>query len=65
MVLVIVSLLSLLCMLHSSLGSSNQLLYPGNKLSMNFTLDSSSNHNVNEFSQILSKNKLNWRELCV
>ena len=47
MVLVIVSLLSLLCIFHSSLGSSNDLLYPVNKVSMSVNLDPFANHNVN------------------
>ena len=46
-VLAIVNFLSLLCMLHSSLRSSNQLLYPNNKLGMNLTLNPYTNHNSN------------------
>ena len=64
MVLVIVSLSSLLCTLYSYLDRSNNLLYPGNKLSMNLTLDPCANCNINGISQLLSKNKLSWRELC-
>ena len=52
MVLIIISLLSLLWMLHSSLGSSNQLLYPNNKLSVRLTLNPCANHNVyGDFTQ--------------
>ena len=58
MVLVIVSLLSLLCALHSFLGSSNKLLYFNNKLSMSLTLYPSKNHNVYGVYQILPKNKV-------
>ena len=39
LILIIVSLLRLLYMLYSSLGRSNNLLHPGNKLCMSITLD--------------------------
>ena len=38
-VLVIISFLSLLCMLHSSPSSSNQVVHPNDKLSMNLTIN--------------------------
>ena len=63
MVLVIVSLLSFLCVLHISLGSSNQLLHPNNKLSVGLTLFLCTNHNIYGVCQLLPKNKLRWREL--
>ena len=46
MVLVIISLLGLLCMLHSLLSSSNQLLYSKNKLSMSLNLNPCTNYNI-------------------
>ena len=58
MVIVVVSLLSLLCMLQSSLSSSNYLLHPKNKLSMSLPLNPCTNHNINGIYQILPKNKL-------
>ena len=60
MILVMVSLLGLLYMLHSSLGSSNQLLYSKHKLSVSLTLNLCENHNVNGVYRLLSKNKLRW-----
>ena len=44
MVLVIVGLLCLLCMLYSSLGCSNNLLYPIKELGICLTLTPSANH---------------------
>ena len=64
MVLIIISLLSLLCTLYSSLSTSNQLLQSNNKLSMRFTLNHCTNHNVNGVYQLLPRHKLSWRELC-
>ena len=64
MALIITSLLILLCVLYSSLGSSNHLLHPNNKLSMSFTLNLCANYNVYRVYQLLHKNKLSWRELC-
>ena len=61
MVLVIVGLLSLLCMLHSYLSCSNQLLYPNNKLSMSLPLNLCANHTVNGNHQLLPKDKLSWK----
>ena len=64
MLLIIVSLLSLLYMLHSFLNSFNYLLQSNNKLGMGLPLNPSTNHNINEVYQLLPKNKLSWRELC-
>ena len=64
MVLVILRLLSLICILHSSLGNSNYLLYPRHKLSISLTLNLCANHNVYGFYQLLPRNKLSWREPC-
>ena len=50
--------LSLLCMIHGSLGSSNQLLNPNNKLGVSLTLNPCANHNVNGVYQLLPKNTL-------
>ena len=63
MVFVIVGLLSLLCMLHNCLSSSNQLQHFNNKLDVSFTLYRCSNHNINGVYQLLPKNELIWREL--
>ena len=62
MVLVIASLLDLLCMLYSSLGSSNQMLHSRYKLSVSLTLNPCVYHNVNEVYQLFPKIKLSWRE---
>ena len=56
-VLVIESLLSLLCMIHSSLGKINQLLYSGHKFSINITLKLCANYNIDGFYQLLPKKK--------
>ena len=45
-------------MLYSSLGSSNQLPYPNNKLGVNLTLYIFNNNNVYEVYQLLPKNNL-------
>ena len=58
MVLIIVSLLSLLCMLQIFLGSSNHLLHPSKKLIMGLILNPCANYNINGVIQLLSKNKL-------
>ena len=64
MVLVIISLLGLVCMLYSSLGNSNQLLHPNNKLGTSLTLNLHINHNVSGFIQLLTKNNFSWGKLC-
>ena len=61
MVLVILSLFTLLCILYSSLSSSNNLLHPRNNLYMSLTLNPIANHNVYGVYQFLPKNKLSWR----
>ena len=58
MVLIIVILLSLLCILQSSQGSSKNLMHSKYELSMSPTLKTWANHNVNMVYQILTKNKL-------
>ena len=63
-VLVILNLLSLLCMLYSSLDGPNHLLYSRYKLSVSLTLNLSANHNIYAVSQLIPRNKLIWRELC-
>ena len=55
MVLIMLSLLSLLCMLHSSLDRSNQLLHPRNKLSLGIPLNPCTNYNTYGVYQILPK----------
>ena len=64
MVLVVVSLLSLLCTLYSSLGSSNQLLHPNDKLGVNLTLYPCNNHNIKGVYQFFRKNNLIWGVFC-
>ena len=51
-------------MLHIFLDSSNQLLHPNNKLIVSLTLNNCANHYINGIYQLLSRNKLCWRELC-
>ena len=63
--LIIVSILSLLCMLYSSIGFSNGLLHQKNRLSISLTLNPYANHNIYGVSQLLPKNTLSWREFIL
>ena len=48
---------------YSSLGFSNNLLHPGSKLSMCFTLKPHANNSTHGVYQLLAINKLIWTEI--
>ena len=53
--MVIVSLLSIFYIIHSSLGSYNQVLYPNKKISVSVTLKPHTNQNIDGIYQLLPK----------